>query len=553
MRIMLMRKFILIMLLLVSSPAVWAGHGMVVTEQQLASQVGIDILKAGGNAVDAAVAVGYALAVVNPCCGNIGGGGFMLIRWNNGKTIFINFRERAPLAATPAMFANISNTTTGYLAVAVPGTVLGLETALKKYGTMTRQQVMAPAIKLAEQGFVLRPGDDKFLFHFTEAFRAQPNVAAVFLNKQQQSYAFGGRLIQKQLAITLKKIAKQGSDVFYKGSIAEEVVAASKAHGGVLSLKDFATYYVDELVPINCNYRGYHIITAPPPSAGGITLCEMLNILENYPLSTLGFHSAQSVHVTTEAMRYAFFDRNNSLGDPKFVTNPVTHLLSKKYAFSLYRKIKPNKAMPSDELGNMLQVDEKKNTTHYSIVDNAGNAVAVTYTLNGIFGAKVIAGNTGFFLNNEMDDFTVRLGKANKFKLKQGSKNMIQAGKQPLSSMTPTIITYHHKLFMVVGSPGGPRIITTVLQTILNVLDYGMTMQAAVDAPRFHHQCLPDSIDIEPDVFSKITMDQLAAMGYQFSPQETWSAAEAIYIEPSTGKLFGGSDYRRAAGKAIGD
>ena len=524
---------------------------MVVTEQYIASNIGEKILQAGGNAIDAAVAVGYALAVVDPCCGNIGGGGFMMLHLADGKNIFINFRERAPLAANSTLFLNSQGqvipdkSTTGYLAVAVPGTVLGLDTALKKYGSLSRQQVMAPAIALAEKGFLLSDTDAKILAENSGNFKKYPNVAAIFLKNGKPNQA-GDTLVQKNLANTLKLIAEKGPDIFYKGKIAETIVQASKANGGVLSQKDFAEYYIEELSPISCTYRGYTIISAPPPSSGGITLCEMLNILEGYPLYTFGFHSAESIHAIVEAMHYSFIDRNTLLGDPDFVNNPTEKLISKKYANQIREKITKHKS----SIGEVIH--EGVNTTHYSIVDQFGNAVAVTYTLNSYFGAQVIAGNTGFFLNNEMDDFSIKPGIANKFGLVQGANNAIQPGKRPLSSMSPTLIFKNNKIVMVLGSPGGPRIITSILQTILNVIDYNMNIQDAVNAARFHYQWLPDTIYIEPNAFNDETTKQLIKMGYHITPNDHWSAVEAIYIDPTTHTIYGANDIRRPAGKAAG-
>lgn len=535
-----------------ASPSV-GTQGMVVTEQQLASQVGLDVLRAGGNAIDAAVAVGYALAVVDPCCGNIGGGGFMTLHLADGRNIFLNFRERAPLNARPDLYVDVDGkiipgkSTYGYAAVAVPGTVLGLETALNKYGTLSREQLMAPAIKLAEDGFILVSDDVKLLKMATASFKKSPNVAAIFL-KDGHPYRVGDKLVQKDLAVTLKLIQKDGSKAFYKGPISEAVVQASEMHGGILQLKDFSDYYVEDLAPVICNYGAYTVISAPPPSSGGTTLCEMLNILAKYPLKAMGYHSVQSTHYITEAMRFAFYDRNNQLGDPDFVADPVALLTSKTYADEIRKKIEVSKATPSSELEG-LAVHEGIHTTHYSIMDKWGNMVAVTYTLNSYFGAGVIAGNTGFFLNDEMDDFSSKPGDPNEFGLIQGVKNNIQPGKRPLSSMTPTIILRGKKPVMVVGSPGGPRIITSTLLTILNVLDYGMTIQAAVDAPRFHHQWLPDAIYMEPGTFPDYTQRELTRMGYHFIPSDQWGAVEAIYVDD--GKLYGGSDSRRS-GKALG-
>lgn len=535
------------------SPVV-AKHGMVVSEQHLASEVGATILRSGGNAIDAAVAVGYALAVVDPCCGNIGGGGFMTLHLTNGKNIFLNFRERAPIAATPNMFLDAhgnsipNKSTYGYLSVAVPGTVLGFETALKKYGTMSRAQVIAPAIELAEKGYVLTPGDIKLFAVSAANFKRQPNVAAIFL-KNGQPYQTGDRLVQKDLSQTLKLISDKGADVFYKGKIAEEIVKASQEQGGILSLKDFADYSVEELSPVTCTYHDYKIISAPPPSSGGTSLCEMLNILERYPLREFGYYTPRSVHYIVEAMRFSFSDRNNKLGDPDFVSDPVALLTSKKYAKQIQQEISSSHATPSAE---MNVEHEGVNTTHYSIVDKFGNAASVTYTLNGFFGAQVIADNTGFFLNDEMDDFTIEAGTKNQFGLVQGVKNSIQPGKRPLSSMTPTIVMKNNKVLMVLGSPGGPRIITSTLLAILNVLEYGKDIQQAVDAKRFHHQWLPDVIDIENDTFPPATINKLSAMGYHFVSHNTWGAVEAIYINPKTKLIYGANDMRRPEGAAAG-
>ncbi len=544
--------------LAISPEPVAAKQGMVVSEQQLASEVGASMLRSGGNAIDAAVAVGYALAVVTPCCGNIGGGGFMTIHLANGKNIFLNFREKAPLAAKPDLFLDAKGniipgkSTLGYLAVGVPGTVLGLDTALEKYGTLKRQVVMAPAIRLAEQGYILTSYDVKLIKESMQDFKKQPNVSAIFL-KNGQPYQVGDKFVQTDLANTLKLIAEKGPNVFYKGSIAETIVKASQVHGGILSMQDFKQYTVSEMTPIQCNYRGYTIISAPPPSSGGITLCETANILEYYPLNQLGYHSAQSVHYITEAFRHAFADRNSKLGDPNFIYNPTEELISKKYADQIHKKIQNFRATSSFEINSHTKAKESTHTTHYSVVDKNGNAVSVTYTLNSYFGAKVIAGNTGFFLNNEMDDFAIKSGAANQFGLVQSHANEIKAGKQPLSSMTPTIVLKKGHLFMVLGSPGGPRIITATLQTLLNVIDYKMNIQQAVDAPRFHHQWQPDVIETEPHTLSADTIKNLETMGYPIKTRaETWGAVEAILIDPVDGTLYGGSDARRTAGKAVG-
>ncbi|HWK48138.1 MAG TPA: gamma-glutamyltransferase [Stellaceae bacterium] len=565
--------------LAISEPPVKAAHGMVVSSQHLASEVGVEILQAGGNAVDAAVAVGYALAVVNPCCGNIGGGGFMTLHLADGRDVFLNFRETAPGAATETMYLDAAGNVVpklslqGYLAVGVPGTVLGLDTALRRYGTMPRTAVMAPAIRLARDGFVLAPGDVDILATATADFAQQPNVAAAFLHDGER-FRPGERQVQTDLAQTLDLIARQGPDAFYKGPIADAIVAASQAHGGILSKADFEAYTVTETAPIRCSYRGYDFITAPPPSSGGTTMCEIMNILEGYPMSELGFHSAQGVHLMVEAMRHAYVDRNTYLGDPAFVRNPLDRLLSKGYADEIRAKIDPARATASRDVAPGTPPHEGTDTTHYSIVDQAGNAVSVTYTVNALFGAKVIAGNTGFFLNDEMDDFTVKPGVPNLFGLVQGKANSIAPGKRPLSSMSPTVVTKDGHTVMVVGSPGGSRIITITLETVLNVIDYGMTIQEAVDAPRIHHQWLPDTIAVERFALSADTRRALEAMGYTITEQTPWGAAEAILIGDTTGSkpaetatsgndamlggaaqpgmLYGANDNRRPAGKAVG-
>ncbi len=538
-----------------SKTPVSGKNGIVVTTQHHASEIGLQILKAGGNAVDAAVAVGYALAVTDPCCGNIGGGGFMLIHLANGKNIFINFREKAPLAASKNMYLNkqgkvISGlSTNGYLAVAVPGTVKGLEQA-SQYGTMTRKQLIAPAIKLAESGFVLQQGDIQILNAGTKKFQTQPNVASIFLKNGKNAYQVGDRLVQKNLAQTLKSISIQGADGFYKGAIAQDIVKASSEHNGILTSEDFSKYTVTESQPVKCNYRGYEIISAPPPG-GGTTLCQMLNILEGYQLKKLGWHTQNSLHLMLSAMLYAYADRNKYLGDPDFVKNPVDRLLSKDYATSIRSQIPKQKAIPPKPLYSDITSSEGTNTTHYSIQDRYGNAVAVTYTINSYFGAKVIAGNTGFFLNNEMDDFAVLRGVPNNFGLMQGNANVIEPGKRPLSSMSPTIVTKNGKVFLVTGSPGGSTIPTTVLQVITNVIDYDMNIAEAVNAPRIHYQGLPNFVLTEPYSLNSTDFQNLWSMGYKVAPFFTWGAAESIFVDTKTGLLYGANDSRKAAGSAV--
>ncbi|MDE2350576.1 MAG: gamma-glutamyltransferase [Alphaproteobacteria bacterium] len=542
---------------LAAAKPVTAPHAMVVSAQHLATEVGVNILKQGGNAVDAAVAVGYALAVVHPCCGNIGGGGFMVIHLATGKNVFLDFREKAPLAATPTMFQDASGnvvpglSTKSYLSIGVPGTVMGLDAALKTYGTMTRQQVMAPAIALAKNGFVLEAGDIKILDTRARQFADEPNVAAIFLN-HGKPYQVGDRLTQSQLADTLQAIEEGGPDTFYKGSIAHAVVDASKAHGGLLSLKDFADYTVGWDKPVRCDYRGYTILSSPPPSSGGTTVCEILQIIKPYPFGKWGYASVKATHYLAEAERHAFADRNTYLGDPAFVKNPIARLLSASHAAQIRKQIKPDAATPSSEVSGSLGAAEGQHTTHYSVVDAKGNAVSVTYTINFLFGSGHIAGDTGFFLNDEMDDFTSKPGVPNAFGLVQGKINQVEPGKRPLSSMTPSIVLKKGKLFMVTGSPGGSTIISTTLESMINVIDFGMNMQQAVDAPRVHQQWLPDLVMVEPGYLTPETQGPLEKMGYTFKSVPSWGADEAILRNPKTGLLEGANDARRPAGLAAG-
>ncbi|HEX5418357.1 MAG TPA: gamma-glutamyltransferase [Gammaproteobacteria bacterium] len=542
---------------LADAKPVTAPHAMIVTAQHLATEVGLDILKRGGNAVDAAVAIGYALAVVHPCCGNIGGGGFMTIHLADGRNVFLDFREKAPLEATPKMFRNAEDrvvrgrSTRTFLAVGVPGTVLGLSTALKTYGTLTREEVMAPAIDLAKNGYVLTEGDARLFALRSSQFAQHPNVAKIFL-KDGKPYAAGERLKQPELAHTLELIEKNGPSGFYKGPVAQEVVAASDENGGLLTMKDFAAYTVEWEQPVTCDYRGYTIVSAPPPSSGGTTLCEILQIVAPYPFDNWGFGSVETTHYLVEAERRAFADRNTYLGDPAFVNNPVKQLISPSHAAAMRASIKPDSATPSSEVVGSLAGDEGVHTTHYSVVDAKGNAVATTYTINFYFGNGRIAGDTGFFLNNEMDDFTAKPGVPNGFGLVQGEANAIAPGKRPLSSMTPTIVLKNGKLFMVTGSPGGSTIISTTLESILNVIDFGMNMQQAVDAPRVHHQWLPDVVMVEQDYLTHEIRAGLEKMGYRFRERPSWGADEAILLNPKTHLLEGANDSRRSAGLAEG-
>lgn len=539
-------------------PAVESANGMVVSAQRLASEAGVEMLRAGGNAVDAAVAVGYAEAVVNPCCGNIGGGGFMVLHLADGRERFLNFRETAPAAAAPTMYIGQGGAVTpdssvfGYKAAAVPGTVLGLDTALQRYGSLPREQVMAPAIRLARDGFILTPNDTSLLALGTARFRADPVLAHVFLRPDGSPLQPGDRLRQSDLAATLQAIAVQGADAFYQGVIPARIEAASNAGGGLLTKADFAAYTITEAAPLRCEYRGYLVLSAPPPSSGGTTLCEILNILSGYDMHALGFHSAAAIHFMAEAMRHAYFDRNTSLGDPAFVTNPLDRLLSPAYAASLRAVIPAQQAGRSRDLAPGTPPHEKDETTHYATIDRAGNAVSVTYTINGAFGAVVMPPGTGVLLNDEMDDFTIQPDRPNLWGLVQGRANVIAPGKRPLSSMAPTIVLRDGQVVLVLGSPGGGRIITITLETALNIIDYGMPPQEAVDAPRVHHQWLPDEIEAEPYALSPDTAALLKGMGYAIRERRPWGAAEIIAVDHARGLFYGASDSRRPGGAAIG-
>ncbi len=542
-----------------------AEHGMVVTAQHLATQVGVDVLKKGGNAIDAAVAVGYALAVVYPAAGNLGGGGFMTVQLADGRKTFFDFREKAPLAATANMYLDADGnvvkgaSTNGYLAVGVPGSVAGFEEARTKYGTMARAKLIAPAVQLADRGFVLQEGDIDMLNTATADFKKDAPSAAIFLHRGEP-FQQGQKLVQKDLAKTLRMVSAKGADGFYKGPVGAAIVAASTAGKGIITQADLDQYKVRELAPVECDYRGYHIVSAPPPSSGGVVICEILNIVEGYPLKELGFRSAQAVHYQIEAMRHAYLDRNSYLGDPDFVKNPLDRLLDKGYAAKIRAAIDPNKAGVSKDMKPGVAPHEGSNTTHYSIVDSMGNAVSVTYTLNDWFGAKVTAAKTGVLLNNEMDDFTAKIGVPNLYGLVQGEANKIEPGKRPLSSMSPTIVSKDGKPVMVVGTPGGSRIITAVTHTILNVIDYGMNVQEAVDAPRFHQQWLPDLTNVDTFGLSPDTQKLLVGMGHNLgAPQPANHLAAILVGAPTLGgkprgknQFYGANDPRRNTGLAAG-
>jgi gamma-glutamyltranspeptidase/glutathione hydrolase len=547
-----------------------APKAMVASVQPDASDAGVEIMKAGGNAVDAAVAVGFALAVTHPEAGNIGGGGFMLFRRANGEVHFLDYREKAPSKATADMYLDKDGnviadmSTVGYKAIAVPSSVAGLAYAEKNWGKLTLQQVMAPAIRLARDGFVLDYATAKDLQD--DKLAKFPESRRIF-QRDGNFYQAGEVFKQPELAHTLERIAKN-PDYFYHGDMARELAAAMQTGGGLVTAEDLAAYEVKERQPIRGTYRGYDIISAPPPSSGGVALVEILNILEGYDLAKQGDRSAESIHLTAEAFQRSFFDRTEFMGDPDFSKIPVAQLIDKRYAAAWRESIPLHKATPSsdvkrpaifsqlDQYANAhpqpTTVHESENTTHYSVVDPEGNAVSVTTTLNGTFGSFVTAEGLGFLLNNEMDDFAAKQGVPNMYGLIQGPANAVGANKRPLSAMTPTIVLKDGQLYMVLGSPGGPTIITTVANVLMGVVDYGMNIQESVNAPRFHNQWLPDLVMLEKFGISPDTVRILESMGHQIKDdREFWGDAECIAIDPKTGERLGASDGRNN-GKAVG-
>jgi len=491
---------------------------MVVSREKHATAIGLNVLKGGGNAVDAAVAVGFALAVTHPSAGNIGGGGFMLIRLADGRTTFLDFRERAPMSASRDMYIDpatgnaTQDSTLGYRAAGVPGTVRGLEYANKKYGKKPWAGLVHPAVELAVTGFPVSYGlanglrNSRALGQFEESKR-------IFQN-DGKFYEPGDLLIQSDLARTLERIEKQGSKGFYEGETAKRLAKDMAAHGGHITEEDMRKYAVRELPPLNGTYHGYTILTAPPPSSGGIGVLQMLGMLDTTGYEKGGAGSASTVHYMTEAMRRFFADRSEHMGDPDFFKVPLTSLLDPKYIARQRASIDPEKATPSSSIkASVFQGKESNETTHYTVADEEGNVVCVTYTLNGSYGSKVTATGLGFLLNNEMDDFAAKPGTPNMYGLIQGEANAIAPGKTPLSAMTPTIVLKDGKPVLALGSPGGPTIINSVLEVIVNVLDFGMNVQDAVNWPRFHHQWLPDVLRVEPG-FSPDTVAILEKWGY---------------------------------------
>ena len=540
-------------------------HGMVVSVHHLASDAGVDIMREGGNAVDAAVATGFALAVVHPVAGNLGGGGFLLLRTHDGKTTFIDYREKAPLAATETMYQDAKgnvlpdDSVVGYRSIATPGSVAGLVYSEKKYGKLGLKRVMAPAIKLARDGFELSPEEAHEL---TDRDLARFPASRLLFQRNGNYYRSGETFQQPELARTLERIAAD-PDEFYHGKMAHELVDELKKGGALITLEDLAQYNVVEREPVVGTFHNYTVISAPPPSSGGVVLLSALNILESYDLASLGDRSAASMHLLTEAYRRAYMDRADYLGDPDYNKIPVAELTAKKYAEAWRKSIVADKASPSVDLKRPAgflppapttagKRHESPDTTHYSVVDAEGNAVSVTTTLNDSFGSHVTAGTLGFLLNDEMDDFAAKLGVPNMFGLIQGPANAIAPGKRPLSSMTPTIVLEDGKLRYVLGSPGGGRIITTVANIFLSVTEGRLNIQEAVDAPRFHHQYLPDKLYLEPGFNSKV-LSELKEMGYTINVRDGhWSNGECIAIDPKTGELEGGQDHRSHYGKAAG-
>jgi len=534
-----------------------ALNGMVVSSDSLATQVGVEILKKGGNAVDAAVAVGFALAVTYPQAGNIGGGGFMVIRMANGETVTIDFREKAPMKASENMFLDENGnfvpekSQVGHLSVGVPGSVAGLLLALEKYGTMSRREVLKPAIELAEKGFIVNEGLANAFKNAFEHFKKFPSTMRYF-SKNGQPYSAGDRLVQKDLAKVLKLIRDKGRDGFYKGKVADLIVKEMKRGGGLITYEDLENYQPVLRKPVVGNYRGYEIISMGPPSSGGVCLIELLNILENFDLKKYGFGSSYTIHYLVEAMKRVYADRAEYLGDPDFVQIPLDKLLSKEYAKELASEIDTFYATPSSRIiRSVSPTSEGVHTTHYSVVDRWGNVVAVTTTINSYFGSMVAVDGAGFFLNNEMDDFSAKPGAPNQFGLLGSKANSIQPGKRMLSSMTPTIVLKNGKPFLVLGSPGGSTIITSVLQVILNVVDFGMNIQEAVDSPRIHHQWYPDQIFFERRGLPRDVIENLERRGHKLVERAGYQGEIQAILIDENGVKYGAVD-PRGYGLAMG-
>ena len=537
---------------------VTSKNGMVASQEHYATKAGLDVLKEGGNAVDAAVTVGFTLAVTLPEAGNLGGGGFMLMHLaKDRQTLAIDYREKAPKAATRDMFLNANGEADpnksrySYLAIGVPGTVAGLAMALEKYGTISLERALKPAIELAEKGFPVDEDLHDSLIAVKERMQASPASMAIFYKPGGVPYEVGDILVQKDLAKSLRLIAKEGIKAFYQGAIAQAIVADMHFHGGLITKEDLAAYQPITRQPIRGSYRGYEIYSMPPPSSGGVHLVQMLNLLEGFPIRELGHNTAQTIHLMVESMKLAYADRSKFLGDPDFVTVPVAGLTSKKYANELRRKINVNQATPSQQIapGSPKQFSESSNTTHYSVMDKYGNIVSNTYTLNFPYGTSLTAAGTGILLNNEMDDFSAQPGVPNGFGLVGGESNAIEPEKRMLSSMTPTIVMKDGKPYLVTGSPGGSRIITTVLQVVLNVIDHKMNIAAATNAIRVHHQWLPDELQVEQGLNGD-TIRLLTERGHKISSRDTMGSTQSIMRVGSY--LQGASDPRRSGSLTLG-
>ncbi len=548
-----------------------AKHGMVASTKQLASEIGVGVMKRGGNAVDAAIAVAFALAVLHPVAGNLGGGGFMLIRLADGRTTAIDYRETAPAAASREMYLapdgslikGEGSSTVGYRAVGVPGTIAGMELALKKYGSgkLTWAQLIEPARRLAQKGFIVNHALAHSL-RTSDKLGLYEDSRRIFLH-DGKFYVEGDVLSQNELAQTLARLQRNGPREFYEGRTARLIASDMKAHGGLITLADLRGYKVKERVPLRGTYRGHKIISMPPPSSGGVVLIEMLNILEGYDLKSMGWNSSASLHLLTEAMRRAFADRAEYMGDTDFVRVPIAGLIDKSYAARLRSTINLERASKSTDVRAGVPAGaESSETTHFTVVDKDGNAVANTYTLNGDYGSGVAARGTGILLNNEMDDFTSKPGVPNIYGLIQSERNAIAPHKRPLSAMTPTIVLKKDgTLWFTAGSPGGPRIINAVLQTIVNIIDFEMNLQQAIDAPRIHHQWLPDELYYEPFGLSSDTMRALEGRGHKLSLRTAYTGytlngfmgdVEGLMIEDGTGARLGATDPRRSEGTAAG-
>jgi gamma-glutamyltranspeptidase/glutathione hydrolase len=533
-----------------------ARHGMVASTSRIASEVGVAILKRGGNAVDAAIAVAFALAVTYPAAGNLGGGGFMMIRFRDGRTTAIDYREMAPAAAHRNVYLDKNgdlikgegSSTVGYRAAGVPGTVAGMEMALKKYGSgkLTWAQLIEPARRLAADGFRLSYALARSLKREQALFENYADSRKIFLNRGR-FYNEGDILRQPELAATFARLQRGGPREFYEGLTAQLIAADMRRHNGLMTLEDLRGYVAKERMPLRSTYRGYEIISMPPPSSGGAVLIEMLNILEGYDLRSAGWSSAQRYHLMVEAMRRAFADRAEYMGDADFVAVPVAGLIDKSYAARLRATINPDRASTSAEVrAGRPAGAEAEETTHFTVVDSEGNAVANTYTLNGSYGSGVVAQGTGVLLNNEMDDFAAKPGAPNLYGLIQGERNAVAPRKRPLSAMTPTfVLRKDGSLWFTIGSPGGPTIINTVLQVITNIIDYDMNIQQAIDAPRIHHQWLPDVITYEPYGLSTDTRRALEARGHKLTDRPRYMGdAQGIMIEEATQVRLGASDPR---------